>query len=144
MLLRNLLTLAAILVAAGIGFQLGKTTTASAATTNGRVFEIRTYTAEPGKLEALHARFRDHTLAIFNKHGMTSVGYFAPTDEPLSKNTLIYVLAFPSREAAKKSWDEFRNDPDWQKVQKESEANGKLVTKVDSVFAEPTDYSPMK
>jgi hypothetical protein len=144
MLRRNLLTLSAILVAAGIGFQLGKTTTASAATTNGRVFEIRTYTAEPGKLEALHARFRDHTVAIFNKHAMTSVGYFAPADEPLSKNTLIYILAFPSRDAAKKSWDEFRNDPEWQKVQKESEANGKLVTKVESVFADPTDYSPMK
>jgi NIPSNAP len=132
----------AILAAAGIGFQLGKTTTANAAT--NRVFEIRTYTAEPGKLEALHARFRDHTLGIFKKHGMTSVGYFAPLDEPLSKNTLIYVLAFPSRDAAKKSWDEFRNDPEWQKVAKESEANGKLVTKVDSVFADPTDYSPMK
>src|SRR5580658_7486797 len=144
MLLRNILTLAAILVAAGIGFQLGKTTTASAATTNGRTFEIRTYTAEPGKLDALHARFRDHTLSIFKKHGMTSVGYFAPLDEPLSKNTLIYVLAFPSRDAAKKSWDEFRADPEWQKVQKESEANGKLVTKVDSVFADPTDFSPMK
>jgi hypothetical protein len=142
MLLRNLLTLSAILMAAGIGFQLGKTTIASAATS--RVFEIRTYTAEPGKLEALHARFRDHTLKIFSKHGMTSVGYFAPTDDPLSKSTLVYVLAFPSRDAAKKSWDEFRNDPEWQKVQKESEANGKLVTKVDSVFADPTDYSPMK
>ncbi len=140
---QHLLTLVAILAAAGIGFQLGKTTTAKAAA-NSHVFEIRTYTAEPGKLEALHARFRDHTVQIFNKHAMTSVGYFAPTDEPLSKNTLIYVLAFPSREAAKKSWDEFRNDPEWQKVQKESEANGKLVTKVDSVFAEPTDYSPLK
>jgi hypothetical protein len=143
MLIRNLLTLFAILAAAGVGFQLGRTTTANAAT-NGHVFEVRTYTAEPGKLEALHARFRDHTVQIFNKHGMTSVGYFAPSDEPLSKNTLIYILEFPSREAAKKSWDEFRNDPEWQKVQKESEANGKLVTKVDSVFAEPTDYSPMK
>jgi hypothetical protein len=142
-MLRTLLTAFAILTAAGIGFRLGKTTTASASTT-GRVFEVRTYTAEPGKLEALHARFRDHTVQIFNKHGMTSLGYFAPTDEPLSKNTLIYVLAFPSREAAKKSWDEFRNDPEWQKVQKESEANGKLVTKVDSIFTEPTDYSPMK
>ena len=139
---QHLLTLFAILAATGVGFQLGKTTTANAATT--RVFEIRTYTAEPGKLDALHARFRDHTLSIFKKHGMTSVGYFAPLDEPLSKNTLIYVLAFPSRDAAKKSWDEFRNDPEWQKVQKESEANGKLVTKVDSVFADPTDYSPMK
>jgi hypothetical protein len=142
MLGRNLLTLSAILMAAGIGFQLGKTTTANAAT--NRVFEFRTYTAEPGKLEALHARFRDHTRQIFAKHGMTSVGYFAPTDEPVSKNTLIYILAFPNRDAAKKSWDEFRNDPEWQKVQKESEANGKLVTKVDSVFADPTDYSPMK
>jgi len=139
---QHLLTLFAILAAAGIGFQLGKTTTANAAT--NRVFEIRTYTAEPGKLEALHARFRDHTVDIFKKHGMTSVGYFAPSDEPLSKNTLIYVLAFPNREAAKKSWDEFRSDPEWQKVAKESEANGKLVTKVDSVFADPTDYSPMK
>jgi hypothetical protein len=139
---RSLLTLFAILMAAGIGFQLGKTTTAKAST--NRVFEVRTYTAEPGKLDALHARFRDHTVGIFKKHGMTSVGYFAPTDDPLSKNTLIYILAFPSRDAAKKSWDEFRSDPEWQKVQKESEANGKLVTKVDSVFADPTDYSPMK
>jgi hypothetical protein len=139
---KYLFSVFAILAAAGVGFQLGKTTTANAAT--NRVFEIRTYTAEPGKLDALHARFRDHTLSIFKKHGMTSVGYFAPLDEPLSKNTLIYVLAFPSRDAAKKSWDEFRADPEWQKVAKESEANGKLVTKVDSVFADPTDYSPMK
>src|ERR1700733_13759815 len=139
---QHLLTLFAILAGAGIGFQVGKTTTANAAT--NRVFEIRTYTAEPGKLEALHARFRDHTVDIFKKHGLTSVGYFAPSDEPLSKNTLIYVLAFPNREAAKKSWDEFRSDPEWQKVAKESEANGKLVTKVDSVFADPTDYSPLK
>ena len=70
------------------------------------------------------------------------MGYFAPTDEPLAKNTLVYILAYPSREAAKKSWEEFRNDPEWQKVRNESEANGKLVTKVESVFAEATDYSP--
>jgi len=140
---RYFLTLLAVVAAAGVGFRLGRTTIAEGAT-NGHVFEVRTYTAEPGKLEALHARFRDHTVQIFNKHGMTSVGYFAPTDEPLSKNTLIYILEFPSREAAKKSWDEFRNDPEWQKVQKESEANGKLVTKVDSVFTEATEYSPLK
>jgi hypothetical protein len=139
---KYLFSVFAILAAAGIGFQLGKTTTANAAT--NRVFEIRTYTAEPGKLDALHARFRDHTLSIFKKHGMTSVGYFAPLDEPLSKNTLIYVLAFPSRDAAKKSWDEFRADPEWQKVQKESEADGKLTTNIESVFTEPTDFSPLK
>jgi hypothetical protein len=75
---------------------------------------------------------------------MTSVGYFAPTDEPRSKDTLTYILSFPSREAAKQSWDDFRNDPEWQRVSKESEANGRLVTKVDSVFAEATDYSPLK
>lgn len=139
---KHLLTLLAILTAVAIGYRLGQTTTASAAT--GRVFEIRTYTAEPGKLDALHSRFRDHTLGIFKKHSMTSVGYFAPTDEPLSKNTLTYILSFPSRDAATKAWAEFRADPEWQKVQKESEANGKLVTRVDSVFAEATDYSPLK
>jgi hypothetical protein len=135
--------LLAIGAAAAVGYWFGRATTASAAGTSGKVFEIRTYTAEPGKLDALHSRFSDHTLEIFKKHGMHSVAYFAPLDEP-SKNTLVYILSFPSRDAAKKSWDAFRADPEWQKVQKESEANGKLVTKVDSVFAEATDYSPMK
>jgi len=139
---KNLYTLFGVLAAAAAGYWAGQTTSAQAST--NRVFEIRRYTAEPGKLEALHARFRDHTVQIFKKHGMASVGYFAPQDDPLSKDTLIYVLAFPSRDAAKKSWDEFRADPEWQKVQKESEANGKLVTKVESIFADPTDYSPMK
>ncbi len=140
---QHLLILAAVLTAAVIGFRFGQITTANAAA-GGRVFEIRTYTAAPGKLEALHARFRDHTLAIFKKHNMTSVGYFAPTDEPRSTDTLTYILAFPSRDAAKQSWADFRNDPEWQKVSKESEANGRLVTHVDSVFAEATDYSPLK
>jgi len=140
---RNILTVFAILAAAIIGYRLGQTTTAKA-DTSGKVFEIRTYTAEPGKLDALHARFRDHTLAIFKKHGMASVAYFAPTDKPRSENTLTYILSFPSRDAATKAWAEFRNDPEWQRVSKESEANGKLVTKVESVFAQATDYSPMK
>jgi hypothetical protein len=141
---KRLSVLLAIGAALGVGYWFGRATTASAAGANGKVFEIRTYTAEPGKLDALHSRFRDHTLQIFQQHGMHSVAYFAPTDEPLSKNTLVYILSFPSREAAKKSWDAFRADPEWQKVSKESEANGKLVTRVDSVFAEATDYSPMK
>ena len=144
MLKKTLLIAAAVLVAGAVGYRLGQTTTANAAGTNGKVFEIRTYTAEPGKLDDLHKRFRDHTVDIFKKHDMHSVAYFAPTDDPLSKNTLIYILSFPSRDAAKKDWDAFRSDPEWQKVSKESEANGKLVTKVDSVFAETTDYSPMK
>lgn len=109
-----------------------------------RVFEIRTYTAPEGKLGDLQARFRNHTVDIFKKHDMTSIGYFAPMDEPLKSNTLIYVLAFPSRDAAKKSWSEFAKDPEWQKVAKESEANGKILTKVESIYAEPTDFSPLK
>ena len=111
---------------------------------SGRVFEVRTYTCYEGKLPDLLARFRDHTMQIFDKHGMTSIGYWVPQDAPASKNTLIYILAHPSREAAKKNWDAFREDPEWQKVQKESEANGKLVSKVDSVFTEATDFSPLK
>lgn len=111
---------------------------------SARVFEIRTYTAPEGKLGDLHARFRNHTLRIFAKHGMTSVAYFAPQDSPLSQNTLIYVLAHPSREAAKRSWAAFQADPEWQKVAADSQINGRIVSKVESVFADATDYSPLK
>ncbi|MBI4476946.1 MAG: NIPSNAP family protein [Acidobacteria bacterium] len=115
-----------------------------AAQTAGRVFELRTYTASEGNLANLHKRFRDHTLRIFQKHGMTNIGYWSPQDAPLSQNTLIYVLAHKSREAAKQSWDAFRKDPEWQKVAKESEVNGRLTAKVESIFMDATDYSPMK
>jgi hypothetical protein len=110
----------------------------------GRVFELRTYTAPDGKLDDLHKRFRDHTMRIFNKHGMTSVAYFRPEDAPLSQNTLIYVISHASREQAKKNWADFQADPEWQKVANESQVNGKIVAKVESVFLDPTDYSPMK
>ena len=109
-----------------------------------RVFELRTYTTHEGKLPALQTRFRDHTVAIFKKHGMTSIGYWVPQDAPRSQDTLIYIIAHESREQAKKNWDAFRADPEWQKVQKESEAAGKIVTKVESVFMDPTDYSAIK
>src|SRR2546427_6513825 len=104
-----------------------------------RCYELRTYYAAPGKLEALNARFRNHTTRIFEKHGMANIGYWMPTDNP--DNKLVYLLAFPSREAAKQSWKEFGADPEWQKAAKESEADGKLVTKVESVFLNATDYS---
>ena len=117
--------------------------TGRAETTN-RVFEIRTYTCFEGRLPALEARFRDHTVAIFNRHDMSSIGYWIPQDPPRSQNTLIYILAHPSREAAKQHWEEFRKDPEWQKVQADSEASGKIVSHVDSVFADPTDFSPIK
>jgi hypothetical protein len=109
-----------------------------------RVFELRTYTAPEGKLADLHRRFRDHTLRIFAKHGMTNVVYLSPQDAPLSSNTLIYLLAHPSREAAKKSWSAFAADPEWKKVASESQVNGSILSKVESIYLDPTDYSPMK
>lgn len=113
-------------------------------TAENRVFEMRTYTTVDGRLDALLTRFRDHTTKLFEKHGMTNLGYWVPQDAPLSKNTLIYILAYPSRDAAKKSWDAFRADADWQKAQKESEASGKIVDHVVSVFMDPADFSKIK
>jgi hypothetical protein len=105
---------------------------------------LRTYTCNEGKLPDLLARFRNHTTRLFEKHGMTNIAYWVPQDSPAHENTLIYVIAHASRDAAKKSWDEFRNDPEWQKVQKDSEANGKIVNKVESVFMDAADFSPTK
>jgi hypothetical protein len=135
----------AALVAAAALLLMNKTSHSLAASdSKSRVFEIRTYTAEPGKLPGLLKRFREHTTKLFEKHGMTNIGYWVPTDEPRSQNTLIYILAHDSREAAKQSWKEFQADPDWIKVKEASEANGKIVTKVESVFADPTDFSSIK
>jgi hypothetical protein len=132
---KSLLTIPfALLVFAG-GYWSGMSQTKT------RVFELRTYTTNEGKLPDLQKRFRDHTVDIFKRHGMTNVAYFTPEEKP---NTLIYILAHESRDAAKKSWDDFRNDPEWKKVSAASEENGKIVTHVDSVFMDPTDYSPMK
>jgi len=110
----------------------------------GKVFELRTYTTNEGKLDALQARFRNHTIKLFEKHGMTNIGYWMPEDAPLAQHTLIYIIAHPSREAAKKNWAEFRANPEWQKVKAESEAAGQIVTKVDSVYLRATDYSALK
>jgi hypothetical protein len=109
-----------------------------------RVFEVRTYTAPEGKLQDLHKRFRDHTLRIFKKHGMESVIYLAPQDAPLKDTTLIYIISHANRDQAKKNWADFSADEEWKKVSAESQVNGRIVTKVDSVFADATDYSPMK
>src|SRR5262245_44983851 len=108
-----------------------------------RVFELRTYHANPGKMAALHARFRDHTCKLFEKHGMTCLGFWSPIDKTESEEVLVYLLAFPSKEAADKSWKAFREDPDWKRVKDESEKDGPLVKKVDSKFLTPTDYSKL-
>ena len=117
---------------------------AHALATEGRVFELRTYTTPPGQLPALHRRFREHTMELFTRHGMTNVVYWTPADSARRENTLVYLLAYPSRQAARDSWAAFTADPEWQRVRAESEANGKIVEKVESVFLDPTDFSPMK
>ncbi|MBC7818177.1 MAG: NIPSNAP family protein [Planctomycetaceae bacterium] len=106
------------------------------------VFELRTYTTLEGRLPNLNARFKNHTLKLFEKHGMKNVMYWTPTDEKTANNTLIYVIWHASPEAAKKSWDGFRADPDWIKARDESEKDGKIVAKVESVYMKATDYSP--
>jgi hypothetical protein len=107
---------------------------------DSRVYEMRTYYAAEGKLDALNARFRDHTLKLFAEHGMTNLGYWMPIDN--KENKLIYVLAYDNAEAREKSWKAFIADPEWKKAKEASEANGKLVAKSESVFLEATDYSP--
>jgi len=106
------------------------------------VYELRIYHANEGKLDALLARFRDHTIAIFSRHGLKLVGFWTPTDEPLKGRTLIYILKHPSREAATANWKAFHDDPEWVKVSTASEVNGKLVEKVDSTYMSLTDFSP--
>ena len=119
--------------------------TAGFALAQNRVFELRTYTCNEGKLETLKARFRDHTIEIFKRHGMESIGYWIPQDGERSKTTLIYIIAHTSREQAAKNWKEFGADPEWKKVAAESEANGKILSKPpESVFMDPADFSQIK
>ena len=113
---------------------------AMAAETDSRVYEMRTFYAMPGILVGLLARFRDHTCKLFEKHGMTNIGYWVPADN--TDNKLVYLLAFPSRVARDKAFKEFGADPEWKQTVKESEANGKLVAKIESVFLSATDFSP--
>ena len=108
----------------------------------GTVYELRIYHAAPGKLDELQARFRDHTVKIFERHGMKSVAYWTPADEPQKSNTLIYILQHPSRAAAEANWKSFQDDPEWKSVRAKSEENGKLVEKVDVTFMSLTDFSP--
>lgn len=133
--MRKLISLAIL----GLGITLMST-----AETNGRVYELRTYTCNPGKLPDLLKRFREHTMEIFERHHMHNVGYWVPADEPLHSNTLIYILWHESRTAAEANWKAFRDDPEWQRVSKASEENGKIVDHVVSVFMNPTDFSQIK
>jgi NIPSNAP len=106
------------------------------------VYELRIYHAATGKLDELLARFRDHTDKLFQRHGMKSVAYWTPVDEPQKGNTLIYILQHPSRAAATANWKSFQDDAEWKSVKAKSEENGTLVEKVDSTFMRMTDFSP--
>ena len=143
---KYILPLALLAVGLGFGFWFGHASATEAATAaaKNRVFEMRTYYTNEGKLPDLEKRFREHTTKIFKKHGMTNIGYWVPQDSPKKENTLIYIIAHKDRETAKKNWDDFRNDPEWKEVAKASEVNGKIVSKVESVFMDPTDYSLIK
>ena len=124
---------------------LGAEPAPGAPAASDRVFELRTYTAAPGKLDALNARFRDHTIALFEKHGMAVVGFWEPPDkEAGAGEKLVYILVHQSRAAAEASWKAFRGDPEWVKVKADSEAGGVLTAKIESVFLTGTDYSPLK
>jgi hypothetical protein len=123
---------------------LGSAGARHAAADDSRVFELRTYTAAEGKLEALHTRFREHTIDLFEKHGIGVIGFWSPVGDKAPANTLVYLLAYPSRDAREASWKAFMDDPEWKKVYAESQQDGSLVTRVESIMLAPTDYSPMK
>jgi hypothetical protein len=139
------ISVAAVLVAAG--YAAGRLTPepVAEAAQAGRVFEMRTYTTNEGKLPALETRFRDHTIKFFDRYNMTSIGYWIPSEGPTSQTTLVYILAHPSREEAKANWAKFSADPDWKKVRSDSEVGGTILAKPpESVFLKATDYSPIK
>jgi NIPSNAP len=142
--MRYKLLLVVAVLAPAAWFGLADRAAQGGKTVDTHVFEMRTYYAAPGKMEALHARFRDHTNKLFVKHGMTLIGFWSPIDAKQAEQKMVYILAYPSKEAADKSWDAFRNDPDWKAAKSASEKDGPLVTKVDSVYLKATDYSPIK
>ena len=116
---------------------------APAAPAIGKYYELRIYTPAPGKLDALNARFRDHTTKLFEKHGIVNVGYWVSIDEK-NAGKLYYVIAYPDKASRDKMWDAFAKDPEWLKAKEASEVDGKLVEKVEQVFMTATDYSPVK
>ena len=106
-------------------------------------FELRTYTCLPGRLPNLITRFKDHTLKLFEKHHMENIAYFS-SEEKEGQSKLVYLLAHKSEEEASKSWNAFRNDPSWIAARDDSEKNGKIVEKIESVFLKPLSFSKIK
>jgi hypothetical protein len=131
---KRMLVLSAMVGLFGAGYALGRVD----------MVQLRTYTAPEGKLTNLHTRFRDHTMRIFERHGMTNIGYWTPQDTTLRENTLVYLLSHPTRAAADQAWRDFSADPEWQRVAEESQRDGRIVSQVVRMYLDPTDFSPMK
>ena len=128
-----------------VGQEQKENTMGSEREANTRVYELRTYTTLPGRLPALHKRFAEHTMKLFEKHGIRNEMYWIVTDDARKDNTLIYLLSHESQEAAEKNWKAFQADADWIKVRDASEADGKILAKApERVFMRLTDYSPGK
>jgi hypothetical protein len=143
--MRTMLRAGAVLSVVMASFVVWQAATRGADTpAAGKVYEQRIYITNPGKLAALHARFRDHTCKIFQKHGIELVGFWTPVEGDEAQNTLIYIVAFPSVEAQKKAWAAFRDDPEWVKAKADSEKDGVLVKEVQSKNLKATDYSPIR
>ena len=109
-----------------------------------RIYELRMYHVNENKMDALVARFRDHTDALFRKHNMKSIGYWIPEDAPHSQNLFIYILEHPNRAEAEKNWSDFQADPEWKRVKAESEMQGPLADHIDRFFMDPTSFSELK
>ncbi len=124
----------------GLGAGLFVTTSAQ----DEKVYELRIYKSTEGNLGNLNARFRDHTMRIFEKHGMENIGYWTPTSEEERDDTLVYIIAHDNREAADASWAAFIQDPEWQEVAEASNANGQILAGIENKFMVATDYSPMQ
>ncbi len=136
----KILSISSISLIVGLGAGIFYSTSAQ----NQKVFELRTYQATPGNLGNLHARFRDHTIRIFRKHGMEIVGFWSPTSEEERDDILVYLLAHDSQDAADASWQAFGADPEWASVAEESNKNGQILAGVERKYMVATDYSPMK
>tara|TARA_B100001175_G_scaffold264072_1_gene233943 strand:- start:171 stop:596 length:426 start_codon:yes stop_codon:yes gene_type:complete len=136
----RILSITSISLIVGLGAGIFYSTSAQ----NQKVFELRTYQATPGNLGNLHARFRDHTIRIFRKHGMEIVGFWSPTSEEERDDILVYLLAHDSQDAADASWQAFGADPEWASVAEESNKNGQILAGVERKYMVATDYSPMK
>jgi hypothetical protein len=139
---KGLFMIASLVAAACVGYSAHEAQ--GGKQVESRVFEMRTYYAHPGKMAALHERFRKHTNKLFEKHGMTLIGFWSPLDAKDAEDKMVYILAYPSKEAREKSWKAFGSDPDWKAAKAASEKDGPLVAKVDQLLLKATDYSPIK